>query len=66
MAFDYRVAEGIQTIYSDHNKGGLLAANEIIKNDCKCVLNVTAVVTDKSPLLLIVIGFFRNIEEKMV
>lgn len=27
----------------------MLAANEIIKNDCKCVLNVTAVVTDKSP-----------------
>ena len=49
VAFDYRVAEEIPTIYSDHNKGGLLAANEIIKNDCKCVLNVTAVVTDKSP-----------------
>ena len=34
VAFDYRVAEEIPTIYSDHNKGGLLAANEIIKNDC--------------------------------
>ena len=49
VAFDYRVAEDIPTIYSDHNKGGLLAAGEILKNDCKCVLNVTAVVTDKSP-----------------
>lgn len=49
VALDYRVAEDIPTIYSDHNKGGLLAAGEILKNDCKCVLNVTAVVTDKSP-----------------
>ena len=35
VALDYRVAEDIPTIYSDHNKGGLLAAGEILKNDCK-------------------------------
>ena len=31
VALDYRVAEDIPTIYSDHNKGGLLAAGEILK-----------------------------------
>lgn len=51
VALDMHIADHIPTIYSDHVKGGQLAAQELIRNKCRYVLNVIAVLTDKSPSL---------------
>lgn len=51
VALDMHIADHIPAIYSDHIKGGNLAARELIRNKCRCVLNVVAILTDKSPSL---------------
>ena len=49
VALDLHVANQIPVVYSDHEKGGRLAAEELIRNKCRCVLNVTAVLNTQSP-----------------
>lgn len=51
VALDMHIADHIPTVYSNHMKGGHLAAQELIRNKCKCVLNIFAVLTDKTPSL---------------
>lgn len=52
VALDLRIADNIPTVYSDHAKGGMLAAQELIRSGCSCVLNVEAAMTEKSPSVL--------------
>lgn len=49
VALDMHIADHIPSIHSNHIRGGQLAADELIRNKCRCVLNVIAVLTDKSP-----------------
>lgn len=51
VALDLHIADQIPTIFSDHEKGGHLAAEELIRSNCRCVLNVIAILAEKSPSL---------------
>lgn len=51
VALDLILGEHIPTICSDHEKGGQLAAEELIRSNCKCVLNVRAVLSKHTPSL---------------
>ncbi|MCI6464669.1 MAG: LacI family DNA-binding transcriptional regulator [Faecalicatena sp.] len=49
VSLDLHIADQIPTIYSNHQKGGMLAAEELVRSQCQCVLNITAVLGEKSP-----------------
>ena len=49
VSLDLTISDEIPVVYSNHAKGGHLAAQELIRSGCKRVLNVIAVVADKSP-----------------
>lgn len=51
VALDLILGEHIPTICSDHEKGGRLAAEELIRSGCKCVLNVRATLSKHTPSL---------------
>lgn len=50
VMLDCNIDEKIPFVVSDHREGGRLAAEEFIKNDCKCVLHLCAEEDDKEIL----------------
>ena len=54
VALDVTLSDSIPTISSDHAKGGRLAAEEFVRNRCKCVIQMQGDVNVKTP------SFIRN------
>ena len=54
VALDVSLSDTIPTVSSDHAKGGRLAAEEFVRNQCKCVLQMHGDVNIKTP------SFIRN------
>ena len=49
VALDLELGESIPTVCADHEKGGRLAAQELIRSGCRCVLNVGGNMDVKTP-----------------
>lgn len=54
VALDVSLSDSIPTVSSDHAKGGRLAAEEFVRNRCKCVLQLEGDINVKTP------SFIRN------
>lgn len=49
VALDLELGQNIPTVCADHEKGGYLAAQELIRSGCKCVLNIGGNMDVKTP-----------------
>ena len=54
VALDVTLSDSIPIVSSDHAKGGRLAAEEFVRNQCKCVIQLVGDVNIKTP------SFIRN------
>ena len=64
MALDVTLSDSIPIVSSDHAKGGRLAAEEFVRNQCKCVIQLVGDVNIKTPSFIRNNVFFPDIEGK--